>query len=80
MRDEINNNMQNLFISNQITMCTMLWDELSEHINLIIDAINDGKHGIIHPQLLTPRILIVELKEFEDILNVKYQMPLKGTN
>ena len=66
MRNQINNNTQNVFISNQVMMCTMILTELSEDINLVIDAINDGKHGIIHPQLITPRILITELRESEE--------------
>ena len=37
-------------------------------------------HGIIHPQKLTPRILITELREFEETLGVKYPIPLKETN
>ena len=58
----------------------MILTELSKDINLVIDVINDGKHGIIHPQLLTPRILITELREFEETLGVKYPIPLKETN
>lgn len=37
-------------------MCAMISDELSEDEYLVIDAMNDGKHGIIHPKLLIPRI------------------------
>ena len=77
MKYQINNNTRNLFISNQITACTMILQELSEDVNLIIDAINDGKHGIIHPQLLTPRILIDELREIEENLNVKHPIEVK---
>ena len=53
----------------------MIVDELSEDINLLINAINNGKNGIVHPQLLTPDILILEMKEFEEKLNVKYTIP-----
>ena len=80
MKNQINNNTRNLFISNQITACTMILQELSEDVNLVIDTINDGKHGIIHPQLLTPRIFIDELKDFENTLNVKYPIPLKDVS
>ena len=41
MTNRINNNTRNILISNQITMCTMILGELSEDINLVIDAIND---------------------------------------
>ena len=30
------------------------------------NAINDGKHGIIHPQILTPAMLKETIKEFEN--------------
>ena len=76
----INNNTRNILISNQIAMCTMILRERSEDINLVIDAINDGKHGIIHRQLWTPRIFLDDLKEFEDSLNTKYPIPLRDTN
>ena len=75
-----NKNTQNLASANQITVCMMIVDELSEDINLLINAINDGKNGIVHPQLLTPDILILEMKEFEEKLNVKYTIPLKESN
>ncbi|XP_043461560.1 uncharacterized protein LOC122498077 [Leptopilina heterotoma] len=75
-----NANQQNLLISNIITLCSMAISELSEELNLIIDAINDGKHGIVHPQILTPSILIRELKQFEDSSNTKYPIRLITQN
>ena len=69
---QINNNTRNILITNQITMWVMML-ELSEDINLEIDAINNGKHRIIQPQLLTPRIFLDGFKEFEESLNTKYQ-------
>lgn len=54
--------------------------ELSEDINTVIDAINDGKHGIIHPQVLTPSTLINELRQFEKHYNMKYSLALTETN
>ena len=55
-----------------MTSYMMIVDELSEDINLVINAINDGKNGIVYPQLLTLEILMTELKEFEKKPNVKY--------
>ena len=75
MINHINNNTRNILISNQIIMCAMVLGELSEDSNLVIDAINDGKHEIIHPQLLTPRIFLDALKEFEESLSTKYPIP-----
>ena len=77
---QINNKTRNILTSNQITMCAMMLGELSEDINLVIDAINDGKHEIFHPQLLTPRIFLNALEEFEESLSTKYPIPLRDTN
>ena len=43
-------------------MNAMLLGELSEDVNLVIDAIIDGKHRIIYPQLFTPRMFLDALK------------------
>ena len=40
----------------------MILEELSDDVTLIIDTVNDGKHGIIHPQLLTPRTFLDALR------------------
>lgn len=58
----------------------LIIDELSEDINLLINAINDGKRGIIHPQVLTPQTLIDEMREFESKFDIRYAIPLKETN
>ena len=47
-------------------------DELSEDIDTAINAINDGRHGIVHPQILTPRILEDTIKEFEEKQRMRY--------
>ena len=46
-----NKNIQNLQLANKLLACTITIQEISEDVNLLINAINDGKHGIIHPQL-----------------------------
>ena len=33
---------------------------------MAINAINGGKHGIIHPQILTPAMLKETIKDFEN--------------
>lgn len=48
-----NDNTNNIFISSQLTNCMIVLTELSEDINTLIDVVNGGKHGIIHPQVLT---------------------------
>ena len=75
-----NTNTGSIIINNQITICTLSLQELSEDINLLIDSINDGKHCIIHPQILTPKIFLNCLYDFEQHNNVKYQIPLKEEN
>lgn len=76
----VNNNTRNLFIANHLTMCAIILQELSEDLQLLIDAINDGKHGIVHPQLLTPETLLNALGEFEEKFDTKYSVPLKEVN
>ena len=39
---------------------------------MAINAINDGKHGIIHPQILTPAMLKETIKEFENNQRTRY--------
>ena len=80
MINETNTNTRSIIINNQITICTLSLQELSEDINLLIDSINDGKHGIIHPQILTPKIFLNCLYDFEQHNNMKYQIPLKEEN
>ena len=47
-------------------------EELQEDINILITAINDGKHGIIHPQLLMPQMLIDTINEYETVHRTRY--------
>ena len=39
---------------------------------MAINAISDGKHGIIHPQILTPAMLKETIKECENNQRTKY--------
>ena len=71
-----NTNQKNLVVGNIIALCAMAIGEFSEDLNLLINAINDGKHGIIHPQILTPNTLISELRKIEEDLNTKYPVKL----
>ena len=40
-----NKNLQNLQLANQLLACTISIQEISKDVNLLINAINDGKHG-----------------------------------
>ena len=77
---QTNSNTKNIAISNQITLCTLELTELSDDVNLLIDAINDGKHGIIHPQILTPTTFMNGFREFEEHNSEKYQIKLDESN
>ncbi|XP_051167384.1 uncharacterized protein LOC127285425 [Leptopilina boulardi] len=75
-----NQNNKQILITNLISTAEITIAEYSEDLNLMIDAINDGKHGIVHPQILTPAILIQELRHIEESSNHKYPIKLIGDN
>ena len=53
------------FVNSKLVIAAILIDETSEYIEMAINAINDGKHGIINPRILPPAILKSTLQEFE---------------
>ena len=61
----LNSVSQDSFINSKLLVAAIMIDETSEDINTAINAINDGKHGIVHPQILTPAILRATIQEFE---------------
>ena len=61
---------------NFITTVEISITEYSENLNLIIDVINNGKHGIVHPQILTREIFIQELRTLEEVNYQKYPIKL----
>ncbi|XP_043479473.1 uncharacterized protein LOC122509439 [Leptopilina heterotoma] len=80
LANSTNANARNMIIANILSICTIAVSEYSEDINLIINAINDGKHGIVHPQILTPNMLIGELQRIEEDTNSKYPIKLIPQN
>ena len=62
----INKATQENFINSKLLVAAVLIDEINEDIHMETNAINDGKHGIIHPQILTPAMLKETIKEFEN--------------
>ena len=40
---------RNSFVNSKLLIAAIMIDETSEDIDMAINAINDGKHGIIHP-------------------------------
>ena len=45
-------------------LVAVLIDETNENIDTAINSINDGKDGIVYPQLLTPTMLKEIIREF----------------
>ena len=45
----INSVSRDSFVNSKLVIAAILIDETSEDIETAINAINDGKHGIIHP-------------------------------
>ena len=68
----INKAIQENFINSKLVLAAVLINEINEDINMAINAINDGKHGIIHPQILTPAMLKETIKEFENNQRTRY--------
>ena len=75
-----NTSQKSIVVGNIIAICAMAVGKLSEDLNLLINAINGGKHGIIHPQILTPNTLISKLRKIEEDLNTKYPVKLVPQN
>lgn len=74
LQEGVNNNAKDTFVNNKLLIATLLIDELSEDIDTAINAINDGKHGIVHPQVLTPKTLKDTIAEFEDKQRTRYYL------
>ena len=55
-------------------------DENNEDIDTAINSINDGKHGVVHPQLLTPKILKETTREFEERQRTRYHFNAAESN
>jgi hypothetical protein len=72
LQDGVNENTRNIFVNNKLLVATLMIDELSEDIDTAINAINNGRHGIVHPQILTPNILKETIKEFEEKQRTRY--------
>ena len=80
LTNHTNTNTRNLFLAHQLDICSIISGEIGDDIEIIIDAINDGKHGILHPLLLQSRDLIKSLTSFEEHYNEKYPISLTEEN
>ena len=68
------------FVNSKLLIAAIMIDETSEDIDTAINSINDGKHGIIHPQILTPAMLKETLKEFETTQRTRYHFDTEESN
>ena len=71
---------QDSFINNKLTITAIMIDETSEDIDTATNAINDGKHGIVHPQILTPTILKNTIQEFEEKQRTRFHFDKDESN
>ena len=72
IRVSLNNNTRILFVASKLITCEILIEELHDDIETTLAAINNGKHRMIHPQILTPKILMDTIKEFEAVHRTRY--------
>ena len=68
----INKATQENFINSKLVVTAILIDEINEDIDMAINAIYDGKHGIIYSQILTPAMLKETIKDFENNQRTNY--------
>ena len=61
----VNANTLNNFVNSKLMLATLLIDEMDDDVNIAINAINVGKDGVVHPQILKPKILKSAVEEFE---------------
>ena len=80
LTNHTNPSTRNLFLAHQLAICSIISGEIGDDIEIMVDAINDGKHGIVHPLLLQPRDPIKSLRSFEEHYNEKYPISLTEEN
>ena len=68
------------FVNSKLLLASIMIDETNEDIDMAINAINDGKHGIVHPQILTPKILKDTIKDFEERHRTRYHFDNEEEN
>ena len=68
------------FVNSKLVLTSVLIDETNEDIDTAINSTNDGKHGIIHPQILTPAMLKEKIKEFETLQRTRYHLDAEKDN
>ena len=68
------------FVNSKLVIAVIMIDETNEDIDTAIDSINDGKHRVVHPQLLTPKILKGTIREFKKRQRTRYHFDAEESN
>ena len=68
------------FVNSKLMLAAVLIDKTNEDINTAINSISDGKHGIVHPQILTPTVLKETIREFENKQRTRYHFDVDEEN
>ena len=76
----VNATSRDSFVNSKLVISAIMIDETNEDINTAINYINDGKHGVVHPQLLTSKILKETIREFEERQRTRYHFDAEESN
>ena len=68
------------FVNSKLVIATIMIDETNGDIDTAINSINDGKHEVVHTQLLTPKILRETIREFEERQRTRYHFDVEESN
>ena len=68
------------FVNSKLVMAAFMIDEINEDIDTAMVSINNGKHGAVHPQILTPKILEETIREFEETQRTRYHFDAEESN
>lgn len=63
--NRLNSVIKDTFMNSKLVLAAALTDEHNEDMNTVMNAINNGKHEIAHPQILISKILVEIIQEFE---------------
>ena len=66
--------------NSKLLLAATMIDGTNEDIHMVINVINDEKHGIVHPRILTPKILKDTIKDFEEYYRTRYHFDNEEEN
>ena len=68
------------FVNSKLEIALIMIDETNEDIDTEINSIDYGKHRVVHPQLLTPKILKETIREFEERQRIRCHFDAEESN